>query len=566
MSMFLVSQENRPGRTEWAIALTIAIFATLLFILPYMLGHILALPNEVFSGIWFNIDDGSYLSVIHQGLNNHWTYRNLFTTEPHEAVFIQGFYLSLGHLGRLLNLTVVQTWHLSLVLANLTLFIVLYQFLAQFLSAPKQRLFAYLLAIFGAGYDWFQFPTWLERAAALEAVPIDLFMPEAHLFYSALTFPHFSAGTTLLLLIFWWSLRALMPDQKPGRGWWYAFLAGLGNLLLIVIYPFLILLTAAVLGVFYVYLLRRARSFLWSAGFKLLIIFSLPIPLLAYYLLVLMNNAVMRAWNAQAVTLSPNPIHYILTYAPYLLLGVWTLRYLRDDPTRVRDRLVFLWIWVGCVAVLLYLPINPQRRFVEGLQVPLAILASWGLFATVLPRIMRTRAVQALTNQPRYSQAGISRLVLFVVFAGTCLFNAYLYLGTVATLGLIQPYPVFRPQAEIEAMDWLKENTPPSAVVLGSYWTGSYLPGRSGNTVFVGHLYETIDFTAKRELANRFFSPDTPADWRRSFIEQQAIDFVFIGPHERQFEPFSLEEDFGGGSLDLVYQNEQVRIYRARSP
>lgn len=546
---------------EWLTAGIIALLASILFILPYLLGHTLSPPDSQFTGLLINVEDGSYLSAIQQGIDGQWTYRNLFTTEAHEGSFIQGFYLASGHLGRWFNLSATETWHLALFLADLALFLTLFSFLGLFLNSRAKRLVAYLLAIFGAGYDWWEFPVWLERANTLEALPLDQFMPEAHIFYSALTYPHFSLGITLIILVFWWSLRALSPAQKPDRRWLFAILAGSGNLALGVVYPFLILVTASVSGVYFLYICRQAGRILWRSAFKLAVAFLIPIPLFLYYAVVLLNNDVMRTWNAQAVTLSPNPLHYLLTYAPYLVLGIWTLRNLSRRPAGEKARLAFLWIWLGCVAILLYLPLNPQRRFVEGVQVPLAILASWGVVEIIMPRLLRARWIQSLVTRPRYSPAGMRRWLLSMILIGICLFNVYLYLGTVATLGFLQPYPLFRPNAEVAAMTWLGEHSNPTDIVLSTYWSGSYIPSQSGNIVYVGQRFETIDFEQKKGIAHQFFSNQVSASWRRNMLIDNHIAYIYVGPHELEFGDFSPTP---GENLELVYQNEEVSIYQVK--
>ncbi len=546
-------------RREWTAVLLLALLAASFFLLPYLLGHLAAPDDVVFTGLLINVEDGSYLSAIEQGRAGAWTYRNFFTTEAHRPIFIQGFYLGLGHLARWLGATAVAVWHLALWLMDFLLFLLLYPFIAGFVAKPAARWTAYALTLLGGGFDWWSFPLAFERANTLEAVPMDVYVPEAHVFFSALTYPHFIAGILLIMLILWWTLRALTAPMSARRRWALVVSAGAGNLLLGVVYPFLIFLIAAALGLFYVSLVWRARRFLWPELLRLALIFIIPVPLFLYYAWAISAVAVFKLWNAQAVTLTPNPLHLLLAYGPYLLLGGLSLRRWSNWTRELQTAVLLLYFWVVAVAVLLYLPLNPQRRFVEGLQLPLAILAAMGLFEVVLPRLAGTRFVARLAQRPRYSRAGIQRLVVVLLVLFVSLINLYIYTGTAVTLAVIQPYPLFRPRLEVAAMQQLRKEGEPDAVVLSSYWSGSYLPAQSGHVVFVGQRFETVQFETKRALAERFFAAATPDAWRVQFLSEYQIAYVFYGRSERELGEFELGEK---SYLELAYENGETAVYR----
>jgi hypothetical protein len=543
------------------VALLISLTAVVLLTVPYLLGYGLARPGTFYTGLLINVEDGTYLSAIEQGRSGAWGYRNFFTFEEHEPVFIQGFYLILGHLARLLGLSAVAMWHLARAALNLLLFLILFAFVSFHLPEPRQRRVAFLLLLFGSGFDLWRFPAWFERTAALEAVPVTLRMPEAHLFSSALTYPHFIAGILFLVAVFWCTFLAVQQGISPRRRWAFAGLAAVANLFLVVVYPFLILLVTAVLGAYSLYCWMRAPRRLWQQATVLAFIYAAIVPLFLYYYLALSSNEVMQAWNAQAVTLSPNPLHYVLTYLPYLVAALPGLALLRRPDHPRREALIFLWLWLVAAALLLYLPVNPQRRFVQGLQVPLAILATTGLYHTYWPRLRQSRLAQALAQRPRYSLDGLQRLATLSFLLVTGLVNAYLLTGALITLAVAQPYPFFRPQAELEAMQWLRGNSRPEEVVLTAYWTGSYLPYAAGNRTVVGHRYETNEFQARRWEAEHYFSERADDGWRRTLLRRYQVAYVFAGPAERdlgRFEPAHMPY------LEQVFSNEEAAVYRVR--
>jgi hypothetical protein len=585
----------KAWKRAWLAALVIAILTAFMLILPYIIGHLNARPGTVYTGLLVNLEDGTYLSAIEQGRQGAWFYTSHFTVEAHDPVFLEGFYLMLGHAARLTGLSTTAMWHVSLFTANLILFLTIFGFISLFLETTRQRFTAYLLALFGAGFDWWQFPAWFERQAAFEVVPIDLRFPEVHIFYSALTFPHFIAGITVILLALGLTLYMLILPPRNNRRWLLAFGAGTANLFLGIIYPFLIFLTAVVLSVFYLYFLwNRYQSgrdsqptFSWRFVLDwreiglMAVVFIIPLPLFLYYAVIFLNSPALQSWSDQAYTPSPNPLHYLLTYGLYLVLGIlYPLKQralfgpltaeqqqmdrnvdAASQSAHFQLKLNFLWLWVSAAAVLLYLPLNSQRRYVEGLHVPLSILATIGFFSVVWPWLLKTRLLTSLLKRPRYSAAGMQRLTILALIGTAGLANIYLYSSTLIKLGVQQSYPLFRLQAELAAMTWLKTHVEPDEVVLAGYRTGSYLPFQAGVTVIVGNRYETGDFDRKRQEAAQFFQPETTDQWRLNLLAQDNIHYVFVGPEERRLGGESLlTVDY----LDPIYQNGEVIIYQVQ--
>ena len=188
---------NHSTRREWLIALAVAVVAVSMMQIPYALGYWTAPPDTEYTGLLLNVEDYSYDAIMLQGYNGAWEYHIQYTTEPHSPAFLYGFYLALGHLSRVLNVPIVAVWHGARIITALLLFLTLFGFIGLFLRDASHRMFGYLLAIFGSGFDWALFP--FEQFNIVGGAPVDFRMPEAHLFYTALTYPHISFGIALLL-------------------------------------------------------------------------------------------------------------------------------------------------------------------------------------------------------------------------------------------------------------------------------------------------------------------------------------------------------------------------------
>ncbi len=539
------------SKRDWMIVCLIAAGVTILLSVPYVLGYAFARPGTEFTGIIMNPEDSqSYFAKMLEGYDGQWLYTIPFTTEAHAPAFVGGFYLALGHLARGLNLSLVAVWHIARIVFDWLMFVAVFGFIATFLRDSRTRWTAYLLAIFGSGLGWVLFL--LDQPYWLDFFPVDFKMPEAHLFFSALTFPHVTFGITMILASLWLSFCFFATPSK----WLYVIGAGVANLLLAIAYPFLIYLIAATLGIYWLILQVQARRILWREAILSALTFIPVTPLLLYYAFTLKNNPVFNLWDAQSITLSPPVPHYLIAYGVMLLLAALSLRQHRSDLT-------FLWAWVIAAALLIYAPLNAQRRFVEGVQVPLSILATIGLLQVFLPWLVQTRFYRWLVSHPRYTAAGVERLFIVLFLFLMSLSNGYVLASVSVTAAIQQPFPLFRTTDEIQAVDWLRANTSRSDVVMGAYETGNFVAARAGNRVVIGHWAETVDWKDKFDETERFYTDATGDEWRSTFLlNDYHVAFVFWGATERSLGDFNPEH---ASYLEKVFSNDTTRIYRVRN-
>lgn len=542
---------------EWFIALGILLLVTLALQAPYALGYLTAPRDTFYTGLLVNVEDANYIAIIQRGSEGAWMHSLRFTSEPDAPAFLYIFYLALGHAARVLQLDATAMWHLARVGLTLICFGVVFGFTGNFFRAALPRWTAFLVTIFGAGFDWLAFP-W-ETLDPTSATPADLKMADAHLFHAALTFPHYLASITLLLILFWCALR--LCHAALGRGKFIAllFVGALAMNGVGLVYPFFLILAGGVLGMYGILLTWRAKKILRRQTMILLALSLAAAPLALYYAYAFASSELLRVWAAQSQTLSPHPLHYALTFAPYWILAALVLR---RDGLGDNQRLL-LWAWVFVVALLIYAPSGAQRRFLQGVQIPLTLLATFGLFEIVLPRLGAARWFQKLARRPHYSADGLQKfcVTLFVLFVS--LASLLLWLGAAMQNTLQQPYPFFRPRAEIQAMDWLRAHANPNDIILSQYFSGSYLPLRSGARVYLGHVYETIHFQTKQNAVDQFFDSAMSDAARQEFLRANGITFVFYGPAERAvgtFDPARLS------GLERVYENANVAVYRIALP
>ncbi len=544
------------SRKEWLAASGVALGLTILLALPYVIGYASSGPDLTFTGIVMNPEDTqSYFAKMLQGYDGQWLYKIPFTVEEHDPALLGGLYLVLGHIARLFGASLDTIWNLSRSISSVILFVTTFAFIATYLPDRRERWTAYLIAILGSGLGWILFivnqPFWLG------AFPIDFKMPEAHLFFSALTFPHGMLGTTLLMASFAFIKKALNSNNGA---WLFAILAGLSNLLLGIVYPFLIYLIGVTYGVYWLFRLYRGRRLLWSDTGLLSVALIIPLPLYGYYYYTYQVNEIFRTWADQAVTQSPALPHYIIAYGPLLLFALLPI-FIRQQKDSYRGSTTLLWSWIIAASLLIYAPVNPQRRFVQGVQVPLSILGAIGIYQVFLPWLVRTRVFRRVVNRPRYSIKGLEQLIVVAVIAFLALSNVYILASMSISAAIQKPYPFFRDMDEVAAVEWLRDQEGSRTAVISAYETGNFIGAHAGKTVLVGHWAETVLWKEKLDKVEIFFQDETSDRWRIELLDQYGIGFVWHGSMERllgDFDPLSADY------LHLVYSHGDVDIFAVR--
>ncbi|MBN1995221.1 MAG: hypothetical protein JW953_21205 [Anaerolineae bacterium] len=526
----------RGVKTEWrwAIGWTAAIL--LFSCVPYLVALLMAPEGWHFAGILVNPYDGqSYLAKMRQGFDGHWLFHLTYTPEPHQGAFIFTFYLALGHLARLAHLPLILVFHLARLLAGLILLLAAFRFVNLVTPHPSERRLAFILLCTASGLGWL--------GAIFNALPIDLWVPEAFVPYSLYANPHFPLAIALMLIIL---QIALWPPPVPGikKQIFFFLLAGLAALVLALVLPFALLTTWAVLlvclGWFY---LNRRYLPLTQICFTLsVVVFAAPIIFYDYW--VSIANPVLAGWSAQNVTPAPTLANLALGYGPVGLLamvGGWMV--IRGDD-KVSNEWVVLW-WTLTTLFLVYLPFfNLQRRLINGLHLPLCLLAAIGL----------TRWLAHSRLKPAQRRL-VKNMVVTMGALGT------LFVWSIPLLGMLQApaesettAKFFLQKQEILAFDWLRQHSGQNNIILASPRLGLFVPGQTGARAFYGHPFETIKATAKKDMVEAFYRGELK-------MVAPPPDFVIYGPSERALgRPQNLAQ------YPPVFAAGDVAVYQRGSP
>ena len=531
--------------SEWRRVGLFALAVMLLTSAPYFVGGLAAGDGWTYGGFLFGADDGySYLAKMRLGARGDWLFTVRYTSEPHEGALLFLPYILLGKLAGLavppddpgLFAALVIVFHAARIVFGLLLIPVSYRFVAEFLRAPGLRFLALVLITLGGGLGW------LLSLAGLGdlfgSLPVDFYVPEGYSFLILYGLPHLALARAALLGGLLLLFRALGRPDTP-RAWLpWSVLAGLAWGVMGLSVPFYIAVVYAVLGAWGLALWRRERRFPWRLFWRAVIAALVVLPVLAYTGTVFLSNDVLGRWSGQNQLPSPHPLHYIFGYSVLAIPAVAALRWAWRKGTGEDAPYLLLAAWIVIVPVLVYLPINVQRRLSEGVIVPLVVLAVAGLRLLISHRQQWRRA---------------RTLVLLLALPTAIL----LWLG--GLVSALQPdRPLFRPDAELQALDTLDVLAPPDAVVLSVKETGSVIPARTDLIAYVGHVPETLDSEAKEQQAARFYAGalDDAARW--ALLAQ--VDYVFYGPLEREADP-APGWDAGLRLLEPFDPSDPYRVY-----
>lgn len=547
-----------PTRAEWRFAVILALVALLLSSLPYLIAARLTPADQLYNGLVFAVDDGySHLAKLQQGARGAWRFHILLTSEPHEPIVTNLFYLALGHLMRWLNADLLPFYHGARLISGFIVLLILYRFIASFIARPADRRLAYFLAIFGSGLGWLA-PLFTGTLALNGLAPVEFWLIEMYTFFSLMVFSHFNVAVFCLLLLFLFALHFV----ETGK-WKFALLAAASAVGLSAIHPYMMLVASGALALYWLQQTLLRRKLWWQPLPGLALVALAPLPVVAVQFIGLRDNPIMAGWQVQNLTLSPPPLHYILGYGILLglaLVGIWWMWRREIDPIGAErlPRWPLLPLWLLVVAALLYAPLvfDIQRRFIEGAHIPVAILATAGLRYVVQPGVARSRVAGwlAARGYGRQRLAGLTGLLLVMLTVPSTIL--LLAVGLTYATG---DKPTLRfSQDEVAVIAWLEENSEIDVALMRSYDVGGYLPAFTGRRSFMGHWTETVELELKRELADSFYQGNAGEE----LLQRYHVDYVFYGPREKAMgraldnPPPYLQAVFSSGDV-MLFRVEQ---------
>ncbi|HEY3137451.1 MAG TPA: hypothetical protein VGL29_15590 [Blastocatellia bacterium] len=527
---------SRGIRDVWLLWLALAIITTL----PYVVAVLRTPDGQVFTGVLSAYDDTfTYFAWMRQSVDGHILTCDLFTSERQSCEFFLPLWVALGFVSRAAHVPIALTFHAARLLAILPLLFVARTVAASVMKSRTRLRYTQWMYAMSGGLGWLVYGLNNRngRGGGVASGSIDLTMPEAIAFRAVFAQVHFTVGTTLLCGAIHLCLSAL-THKKTSR----AAVAGLLVSLLAVVHPYMVVVAlvvtaAASLAWPLLATVARLQTAQTAATFA-----GAMFPGVAYLVYLDRSNWLSHEWLRVTDTLSPAPWEYALGFGALFVLAVpgFVLIWRTGAPY---SRLLF--IWCLSQAALLYLPVNFQRRFVEGLQLPLSIAASVAVFY-ISNRIGR--------KDRKYRTAFLSCVLVFVSLTSV----GFIVGQTISAASPDVADPRRYVSADLfESLQWLRENAQPDAVVFSAYLTGNLTPSMTGLRVFLGHYGQTIRSDEKGAQVTAFYTNALSDNEARQLFADQQVRYVIYGPFER-----AISKDFTPPSwLELAHNSGDVEIY-----
>lgn len=550
-----MTKRVKPREWLWVTIFAIAVMAV--SCVPYIVGAVQSNDAWRFSGFVIGVEDGnSYLAKMQLGAHGQWLFQLSYAIEQHPRALLNLFYILLGKLAGWLagtddpirlHTALVIAYHAARVIFGAALLLVSYRFVAEIVPQARQRRFALMLISLGGGLGW------LLIALGAPGLPLEFYSPESFTFLDLFSLPHLAASRACFLsglLCYLWAVR--------GR-WPWLFGAAASWLVMTLIQPFYMVIIFALLALHVAILalltfrqteaeLQRgvdigatAAKALWVAAAA----GGAGLPLVVYTFLLFAVDPVYHTWGLQNVIVSPAPWHYLSAWGLLIVFAVFGLRSLYR-------RNLAMWVlivgWFVILPLLLYAPYNLQRRFAEGVQVPLAALAVLGLTAGFGAR-PAGRMVR------RYAPPFLLAL--------TIPSTALLWVGGI-TMARHRAEPVFQTAEQVATYDFIARSLPPRAFVLSSYQFGNALPAYAYVVAYIGHGPETPNLESKRAVVREFYNASTLNSVRLASYSVISSPYVVVGPHEREIGAFDPAAPRQAGYLVKLYDSGGYSVWSLR--
>jgi hypothetical protein len=374
----------------------------------------------------------------------------------------------------------------------------------------------------------------------------DLNLPEAIAFRSMFSQVHFAVAVTLVCGAIKLFFSAIV-EKKTGRG----LIAGMLVSLLAVVHPYMVVVVCGVAGVALLALpwlddrSKAVRVNYYSTARAAAAFGAGTLPGVAYAGYLNRSNEVLREWLRVTDTFSPPPWEYALGFGIVAALAVAGFRLMWNRRVPY-GRLLLIWALVQ--AALLYAPVSIQRRFVEGLQLPLTIAASVALF-WIARRAFKGPAA-----------ARHRRVFLVCAIAFASLTNVGFVIGQIVARGAGSGFTDPRRYVDadlVAAFDWLRANSEPDAVLFSSYLTGNVAPSMTGLRVFLGHYAQTLRSDEKGAQVTAFYTNTMTGEAARRLFAEHRVRYIIYGQFEREISSAFAPSNW----LELAYSSGDVEVF-----
>lgn len=532
---------------EWRTVILISVIVVVITTIPYIYGYFSAPEGMVYTGA-HAISSGDfpvYFSYIQQVKEGAWLIRDQFTSEFQDRGVLNLFWLEVGLSARVFHLPAIIVFRIYGVILIPVALVVLYLFISYFFQDKVRRFIAFLLGSFGSGIGVY-FSQIIDPIIknGTYTWPTDLWVAESNIFLSMFQSPHFILSWVLMMGVFLLFLLAI--DNRKYR---YSIAGGALALYWFNFHPFYFPYAVIILAAFSLFMLIYKKR--WDVAVHGAIITILGVPFVVYHYWIISSSALHAGKAVQNILITPPFQYLLLGFGMLLVLGIaGMIVHLFKDKIFDSCKWVFLVFWgIGGFA-LLYSPFFFQRRFMEGIQIPLVIFSAIALFEI---------SIWIKKRYPGFGKFLREYPVIFILVAIMIFGMSSVGMITRDLILYTEHNRLFLiPEDYIPAVHWIDENNQSSLAILSHPLAGNRIPGYVNQRVFVGHFVETVDFERKKQEATDYFTDNFTMGTAEEWLKNANIGYILYGPYEKGDKLFEIDTQ---QYLSKIYEVGEVEVY-----
>jgi hypothetical protein len=545
------------NQEEWWFIIILTVVIILMTTLPYLYGWWQTPPNHTYTNL-HSLTPGDmhvYYSYMEQVRQGHFVSEDLYTSEPQNRILLNSFWSVEGLIAKLTGLSNYLVFQLTRI-ALIPLFTFILYLVSSFIWTDKtwrKINFIFLCFASGLGVLLTSLPNLGIYRHGWYNWPLDLWAPESNNLLIMFQSPHLIASSCLFIAILFLLFISFEKNKLT-----YSLTAGFLGLLLFQFHPFH---TPTIFGVLAIYILvqiilninklKTKKEELFNYLKHSLIFTLVSLPSIAYWLLLQRYDFITQIRTYQNVCLTPSWWVTIFSYGFIFILAIFAI-YKIVKNKKISQLKLFLIVWFIVQFLMVYSPFPFQRRTMQGLQIPMIILAVIGLH--FIYNYLKKKLSPRKFNF--YVKNKYLLIILFIlIFTPSHIYN---WIREIAVFTEIYPQ-LYIPNDLADSYEWIKNNTSQGSVFLADLYSGNLIPGRAGRKVYVGHAVESLFFDSKTVNMVWFYSTNRLDDKKKKFLLDNNIDYVFYSTNEKGFGDFHPEEkDY----LDKVFEQGEAEIYR----
>ncbi len=528
-----------------------------------------------------------YLSVITQGENGSWLYRDPYTTEPTNPGIFYLFFTTIGQTAKIFHLPGVSAYHITTFL-GFEFFVILLYLLSSQILGKKPAFWASMMSILG------------------------------------------TVSPTLIM-----NQKIDFPINMP----WWIMMDALERLYALPHYVFsqALLLLAIILFIkfFRTAKLRYALSSALSFGIGGFILPSILIPAFVILPLFLFFYSSYHSINLRRISIKPALflgmlVILIICFADYLIMKLqvqsgfpwdqWTkwglARWNYNEPgfdktlllsfgilpllslpaiiSGVRKKnweMIFVAMWAFLPFILLPFATPLEIAKIRLVQmanfVPFGILATYSIFQIIPKYILAnlkgtiletdfsrignrlnkeganwpsTNTTKKKVRPEKFVSEGLLILIMLIIFIITTLPVSLNILNQ--RIQYVKTEPIYDhfyiPKTSFDAIKFINKNIPANSVILAHEKYGIIIPAFVPVVSFFGHVTQTMNYFGKEKDVTNFFSGIWSEKETKQFLITNKISYIYYGWQEEELGFDISKYPF----LKEIFRNEDVTFYK----